>query len=219
MAPVKILPLLLAAASSTSSVNALTIQIPQFNGTHKESWESFEAHDGSTPPLPNATSIFDGLATITYPGEFYVINPNIVDFSWGSTDTHASVVDGFNGLGINSDRFAGAVTIDFNSPITRFGGYWAAGFGADFNGIISFEFSDGTGATVSYSSLSGVPEWHGWEFEHEITSLSFAGDFVFLDGLQAKALTVPDAGTSTRALLVLAGLFISAFQRKFCSGN
>jgi hypothetical protein len=199
------------AASFTSllSTSAVT-SITPFTGTYSETWESFANYgQGGFHSLPNPTTIMGGFAEISN-NAMLIYEPGVAGF--GLANSPAQVSDGAKGMGINLG--GSSTTILFDFPMESFGAYWGAANGFGFTGDVSLAFSDGSTASFNFTSLSGALEWHGWSSALGISSVSYTGDFVVIDGLQANALvSVPELSSSLGLLgLALAGLGV--FGRK-----
>ena len=74
------------------------------------------------------------------------------------------------------------------------------------------------GQALAYSSLiKKCPdfslEWHGWASTVGIAALTYTGDYVVNDGLQANAV-VPEPGTLTLTGIGLLGLFSYGWQHR-----
>ena len=101
-------------------------------------------------------------------------------------------------MGINGG--GQTTTISFVNPVFDFGAYWGAGTDASFPNpaTVVLSFSDGSLAAFLYSRSGpndGLLEWHGWNSTIGITGVSYTGDFVVIDGLQANTTVVPEAST------------------------
>lgn len=190
------------------AVQATAIPIGPFIGDFTETWESFPegTEANNYLPLPEGTAIFGGAATITS------LQHDIAIFGVESPYGVGALVkpaDGVQGMGLGSQRNDG-VTISFMNPITAFGGYFAA-YGSQF----TFTFSDGSQYAASYNQQNtGIMQWQGWSFDQAITNVSWTGEFVAADGLQANGQRVPDGGT-TAILLGLATTGFALISRRF----
>jgi hypothetical protein len=176
-----------------------------FTGTMSEGWESFPIFTGTY--LANPTSIMSGNAMIA--------NSKMAIYQSGNaflgTSGRAQVADGTRGLMLN--YFAQTATITWNTPITEFGSYFAASTLPNADpAIVTVSFFGQSAAllntetfTYSHSATSdGGLDWHGWLSTEPVYSISFQGDFLVLDGLQA--VTVPEP--SATALLVFAASMV-----------
>jgi hypothetical protein len=124
----------------------------------------------------------------------------------------AQVSDGAKAMGLND--FAQSATISFAAPVDSFGAYWGAGT-ATTPTTVSLLYSDRSTASFSYLRPDdGVLEWHGWSSSVGISGVTYSGDFVVIDGLQAGGTaSVPDAA-STSALLFIALGVLEGLRRK-----
>jgi hypothetical protein len=173
--------------------------IGPFTGTISEGFESFSLGDQNA-----SLAIFGAHATAS-DGDFYIYNTTTRAFGIGIPAIDAQVADGNRGLGLNGSEETARIT--FAAPVTDFGGFW--GSGSPSNGI-TFSFFDaannllGTVTTPyhrngAFEGGDGGLDWHGWTSTTPITSITFSGDFVVADKLEAIP-TVPEPAT-----LVLVG--------------
>ena len=150
----------------TSVASAAIVSAGPFTGTYSESFESFPDYrqDGPDDPyFPEQTSILGGFATISSAHQDMLIYDPGAGAFWGlGGATLAEVSDGSQGLGLGSAP--DSATINFNSPVIAFGGY----FGADevyYSPVITFDFSDGSSDSFTYSDPNGngALVWVGWD--------------------------------------------------------
>lgn len=183
-----------------------------FTGNYSETFESFSNPSGGPFFLPNPiVTIMGGFATITSTNNGMMIY-NPTTSPWGLGPTDAGVSDGSQAFGLNNH--GDSITINFNSPVTAFGGYFAAAYGnspAAFNGLVSFTFSDGSSDNFTYSDPSNLNPsplvWEGWDFSTPISSVTIGGNDLAMDGLQAitpvpEPKTLALAGFGATALLL-----------------
>jgi len=187
-----------------------------FTGNLTETWESFNTYNVGPSPvnlLPAPTTIMGGSATISNP-LMIVYSPlliRIADFSLVNSGM-AQVSDGQKGMGVNAA--AQTVTISFSTPVTDFGAYWgAATYSASdpANGsdpaTVTLLFGDGSSDSFTYlKTNTGVLNWHGWHSTVGISTISYTGDFVAIDGLQANTMPIPEPATWTILALALPAL-------------
>lgn len=179
-----------------------------FTGDFMETWEGFPvANPGS--PLP----IFSGLATIS--GE----NP----FVWMTTFSlampgglglgpfPARAIDGTHGYVTGVSPGIGRV--DFQSPVTHFGGYWgyAVGYPA-----AAFSFYNSQGSLIGSKSFTytapnnnGTLEWQGWHSTVPISSVEWTGHWVANDSLRITVVPEP----AITWLFLVAGLVLSGRRK------
>lgn len=203
MRPALVLLLGLGLHIVAPAAHAGIISIGPFAGSLTETWESFPNY---TMPvrvthLPNPTAIMDGAAAISNPFMAVYEPTDPLAFFSLNTSGLAQVSDGSKGMGI--DSISQTTTITFSSPTTAFGAFWGEGTGGglpDPNTVV-LNFFDVFGNPIgtdsfsySHSSLGdGGLDWHGWKSSIPIGSLTYTGDFVVTDGLQANK--VPEPGT------------------------
>ena len=197
-----------AALLLCSNASATLSSIGPFSGSMSETWESFNDYlTTNFHYLPDPTSIMGGGATISSP-RMAVYNPNTAaNFGLGSSGS-ALISDGVHGMGL--DNPAQTATITFANPVGDFGAYWGANTPPNPS-TVSLAFSDGSLANFTYDHSSGNPgvlEWHGWHSTVGITSVSYSGDYVVVDGLQANP--VPEPGM---ALLGALGVGLALSRR------
>lgn len=212
MTPARLLSLLAAATVASAAPAALT-PVGPFVGDHTETWESFDNYTlgpDSINLLPDPTDIMGGFASIS--GELVVYElGSAATFGFGRNGT-AQVADGIKSAG-QSDRNL-TTTITFDAPIRAFGAYWGAVEGSTDSDVITLTFSDGSTAIFDYEPIpaaSGALMWQGWTSNAPITSLTFSGDFVAADGLQATEVPEP---TSVALVLAAATPLLATVGRK-----
>jgi hypothetical protein len=204
------------ACISGDAVAAAITTIGPFVGSLSETWESRPNYTIPTFHFePSPTTIMAGGASITA-ANMAIYEPstvNLTNFIIGGVS--AQVSDGTKGLGVSSA--AALATMVFAFGLSDFGAYW--GTGTPSNGVTVRFFDQGgapIGAPIFFSYMrngafpggDGQLEWHGWHSDTPIKSLTFTGDFVAIDGLQAIPIPEPASGA-----LLLAGLCWLASRR------
>jgi hypothetical protein len=209
-------PALLAAALLLcANTRAAVSPISPFTGNLSEGWESFRTYMGGYY-LPDPTRIMGGGASISSSLMSVYLTNSDTSFGLGSSG-NVKVADGTKGMGL--DGFAQTATITFANPVVDFGAYWGAAtppWGPESPPVdpapttVSLAFSDGSFDSFTYFAPdhSGTLEWHGWHFTTGITGISYTGDFVAVDGLQASV--IPEPAT---ALLGGVGAGLLALRR------
>jgi hypothetical protein len=183
--------------------------IGPFTGTSSESWESFDDYLTGPRYLADSTSIMGGHAFISSSRMSVYLTNSATSFGLGDSG-NAQVADGTKGMGL--DGFAQTATITFVNPVTDFGAYWGANT-PPTPAMVSLLFSDGAFASFTYGAPhDGALNWHGWHFETGITSISYSGDFVAVDGLQANFIPEP-----TTTLLGALGVGLLLLHRRRCA--
>ncbi|MCP3906079.1 MAG: hypothetical protein GY715_20850 [Planctomycetes bacterium] len=202
---IQVVALMAATAPALPAAAAVISPVGPFAGALSEDWESF-ANYFNTPGnyLGNPTDIMGGAATIS-DMSMAVYEPGLADFSLGSN--RAQVADGTKAMGIDSP--ISVTTIVFDDDISAFGAYWGGGNDTFAGGDIEVEFFDAAGALVDSVVLNydedttlGALEWHGWESTTAIRSITYRGEYVVIDGLQATPASVP--GPAAAALFAVA---------------
>ena len=177
-----------AALLLGANTRAAVTPIGPFTGSLSETWESFNDYLTGPRYLADPTSIMGGGAFISNSLMSVYLTNSSRSFGLGSSG-NAQVADGAKGMGL--DGFAQTATITFVNPVVDFGGYWGANT-PPTPATVSLLFSDGSLEGFTYSSPGlGILEWHGWHFATGITSISYSGDFVVVDGLQANVIPEP----------------------------
>jgi hypothetical protein len=182
------------------STRAAVTPIGPFTGSLSETWESFNDYLTGPRFLADPTSIMGGGAIISSSRMSVYLTNSASSFGLGSSG-HAKVADGAKGMGLGG--FAQTATITFANPVVDFGAYWGAAtppWGPESPPVeptpttVSLAFSDGSFDSFTYFAPdhSGTLEWHGWHFATGITSISYSGGFVVVDGLQANAIADAD---------------------------
>lgn len=199
------LVMLAAGCSAAATAHASVTPIAPFTG---ESWETFELI-GPLGPTPGPAEIFDGQATIAdqLAGMLMIAN-NLYSFL---TDTEV--------LPYNGNLMGGLVTgfgvIDFETPVTDFGGYFNT---ADILQGGQIVFFDADGQNISTETLNLAMdewEWYGWSSDTPISRIEIYGNEtpgspILLDDLQVNFIPTPATG----ALLGLAGIAACGRRRK-----
>jgi len=184
----------------TASALAAVIPVGPFVGDLQESWESFPNFwDDSDHFMDDPSFIFGGTAEIS---NAYMVVYEPPDYGFGlGYYGNAQVVDGTKGHGLDTGWPASSATIDFDDPVSQFGGYWGA---ADIDGYptvpIDFDFYDENGelidsVTVQYGDDTGQGTlmWFGWSSDVGIETVVYSGSFVANDYLQATLVPEPAA--------------------------
>ena len=196
------------------STRAAVTPIGPFTGSLSETWESFNDYLTGPRYLAEPTSIMGGGAFISSSlMGVYLTNS---DTSFGLGDSgNAQVADGAKGRGL--DGFAQTATITFVNPVVDFGAFWGAST-PPTPATVSLVFSDGSFESFTSSAPhDGILNWHGWHFATGITSISYSGDFVAVDGLQANV--VPEPGTAFLGALGLGLLVLHRCRRTIVGVN
>lgn len=222
----RFIALLLCLAPLASTRAGVITEIGPFVGELTEDWESFPNPPTEGPLiLPSPTAIMGGGATVAAPFmQVYEYNPDFKPgtfyhfFALGTSGT-ARVADGNQGMGFNARP--GTATLVFDVPVIRFGSFWGAytssnpTFGTD-PAIIEMSFFDDLGNLIGSTSFpytrsvaqgytaDGVLEWRGWRFDVPVQSITYTGNFVVVDGMQADLIPEPHA-----LALLLFGLVFS----------
>ena len=191
-----------------------------FIGSLQESWEAFPNY-GDDPDffMDNPTAIMGGAATISNPS-MIIYEPGVAgaNFNLGLSGD-AQVADGAKGMGIDDE--AQTTTIDFATPVSSLGGYWGTATGEAYPdpNTVFLDFFDGANnlidsKTFTYSrsgtGRDGLLEWHGWSSTVPIQSLTYTGDYVVNDALQAN----PGPEASIYLLFSLGALGLMVWRRR-----
>lgn len=218
----------MAALLLGANTPAAVTPIGPFSGNLGENWESFNDYLTGPRHLADPASIMGGGAFISSSLMSVYLTNSATSFGLGSSG-NAQVANGGKGMGL--DGFAQTATITFANPMVDFGAYWGAAtppWGPEAPPVeptpttVSLAFSDGSFANFTYFAPdhSGTLEWHGWHFTTGISSISYSGDFVAMDGLQANVIPEPATGllgAMGMGLLVLCRRRYA--ERALCTGR
>jgi hypothetical protein len=146
--------------------------VPQFTGTHSETWEEFGINN-----LSSGTPILGGIATIS--GTTMLTESKFLMCSVKGKPSDGTLL-------MDSDRPAGPFTISFSQPISAFGAYWGSGYRchaccgfADAAIILTFKDANGNiiGSDSFFYSGDGTLLWRGYAFDTPVkTIIRTAGD-------------------------------------------
>ena len=209
-------------ATTVPLAQAAIAPVGPFTGSIGETWESFPNYTvpGPVTFLSDPTTIFGGDASISNP--LMVIYEPSAGATFGLINSgSAAVSDGVKGMGINNlDFHTAPATITFATGVSTFGGYWgAATVGSD--AVVAVSFFDAGGGllgadsfTYNHESTSnGALDWHGWMSTTPIMSLTYSGNLVVNDGLQANVIPEPEIYVMLAAGLGLIG-FVARRKKK-----
>lgn len=195
--------------ASTANAGPVGVAGP-FVGDLTEDWESF-ANFQENPDfyLSDPAPIFGGAAVISNP--YLVIYQPSVDGAGFNLANNglASVHDGVKAAGVNQETqgFHSAnptADIIFSAPVVAFGGYWGSCVQPSVQcfaqGIVNVSFYDANDNLLDSlgflydhtSARDGALDWHGWASSIPIARISYTGDYVVNDGLQAKSVPLPE---------------------------
>jgi len=210
------------AAGIAAAASAQITPIGPFSGQMSETWESFTNYVNNPNFYEDAfgpISTFGGAASVSSPfsgqGGVIVIYEPIAGATFGlGSYGSAQVSDGTKGAGVNTGFPAAPMTINFNTPIVDFGGYWGAAdiFGNQTVPIV-FDFYDASGGLIGSvteqfgNKSDGSLDWHGYNSAVPVSTVVVTGDYLVNDGLQANVPT-PAAG------LVLGFAGLAAARRR-----
>ncbi len=179
---------------------ASLISLPPFQGGLTETWESYPNFVPEDGYLPNPSQIMGGNALISSPF-MAVFEVGVVDCSLGSSGL-AQPADAVKGMVIN--HLGQSAEVIFLQPIIEFGAHWGAYthpiFAQDPT-TISVSFFDTSNVLIGIESFlysrapmaDGLLEWHGWSSTTPIKRITYSGDGVVTDGLQANLVPEPAA--------------------------
>jgi hypothetical protein len=196
---------LLGTLVSASAALGSTINfVGPFSGTESETWESFNNYLQGPYYLSDPTTIMGGGAMI-YNARMVIYQPDCAGafFALG-TSGPAQVSDGEKGMGINdiyNPPNGSTTTIVFNTPVLDFGAYWGeiTGYGFPDPNTVSLNFYDGALNLIGNESFTysrsaygdGLLEWEGWSSSTAVKEITYSGDYIVIDGLQATQTPEP----------------------------
>ena len=188
---VAVMAILFATQIRGATAADAVVAVGPFVGDFVESWEGFANYQENPNRYETSPAIiFGGHATIANP-LMTIYEPS------AGADFHllysgpAQVADGAKGMGL--DGGSQTATIDFVTPVFRFGAYWGAASGATPQVVsVSFVDTDGTlidTVTFEYTrwpASDGLLEWHGWESTTAVGAITYTGSYVVIDAMQAS---------------------------------
>lgn len=187
----------LALASIAGAASASVTTIDEFVGDAWENYETIGPPGGTSGPA----EIFGGEAT-TYDqnANFLMIATSLFSF------ISETEILPYNG-NLMGGYVTGQAVIDFDTPVTEFGGYFGT---ADVHTGSVINLYDGDGSLISSEPMTfdlGEWNWHGWSSDVPISRVEILGSPtpglpIVLDDLQVNYVPTPATG----ALLGLAGL-------------
>ena len=209
---------------TTPARSGVITEIGPFVGELTEDWESF-VHpnpEGEAPLfLSNPTAIMGGAAMISGPA-MAIYDTFRHAFSLGSSGG-AQVADGEQGMGFNQRN--GTATLIFETPMRQFGSYWGAAttsnppFGSDPS-LVEVRFYDELELLIGTSSflytrsaaqgylVDGLLAWYGWRFGVPVKTVTYTGDYVVVDGMQADLIPEPSS-----LVLLIFGYSLAGWRR------
>lgn len=200
-------------ATLAVSANATITPIGQFSGSLSETFESFDNYSNN-PFFYEAEPfvIMGGGASVDSITDDIAIFEPSAGATWGLVGSGGAVPsDGTKGMGIDSTGSGFSLT--FASDQNDFGAFWAL---ATFGGpsVSNVEFYDSSMVLVGSTSFSydhettmdGILEWNGWNSDVAFRTVTFTGDWMAVDGMQASSAVPEPATMSVLALGALAML-------------
>ncbi len=169
---------------AASMASASVTPIGEFTGDVAEGFENIYPPAGYPGPIP----IFGGAATLDDTLAHFVV----ISYVWQGP---GGVVYPYNG-NLFSGGVAGSELIQFNNPVTQFGGFFTT-VGANPDGTIIFRGGEGEIIdTLPMTIQPAVWNWQGWSSTTpissiEIISANVPGMSTQLDDLQATYVPEP----------------------------
>jgi len=191
------LAVLIALAIYSNKIFAAVSPLPApFSGNALETWEEFSV--GFTPtPL----TILNGAATISGPNAVIWRTVTSPQQLWGLSlgSYTAKAFDGTNGFAASAQGVT--ARIDFLSPVTDFGAYWASATDWGYTAPIELNFFDSHGASLGEVSFTysrpgnnGTMEWQGWHSTEPIYAISYKGSWIAIDSVRVTIIPEPCVG-------------------------
>lgn len=187
----------LAFASIAGVASASVTTIGPFTGDAWENYETIGPPGGTNGPA----EIFGGEAT-TYDqnANFLMIATSLFSF------ISQTEILPYNG-NIMGGYVTGQAVIEFDTPVTAFGGYFGT---ADVHTDSVINLYDGNGSLISSEPMNfelGEWNWHGWSSDTPISRVEIQGSPtpglpIVMDDLQVSYIPAPATG----ALIGLVGL-------------
>ena len=184
-----------------------------FTGDFRETWEQFPVDYPGSP-----VTIFGGQATISG-GNPFVWMTTYTFGTPGGLGLGAFTAKAFDGThGYVTSISPGTAVINFQSPVSDFGGYW--GYATEYPAAI-FNFYDSLGSLIGTESFTyvspnndGSLQWQGWHSTIPISSVVYSGHWVANDSLRITV--VPEPGTNALLLCgaVIVGVSVRLTARK-----
>lgn len=197
------LAVLISFASHNKIFAAISPLVTPFSGDAIETWEAFPIGNS-----PRPLTIFNGAATITGPNPVIWRTVTSPQQEWGLYLGSYTVkaFDGTNGFSASAQGVT--ARIDFQSPVTDFGAYWASASTWGYTPPIELNFFDSQGISIGEASFTysrpgnnGTMEWQGWHSSEPIYSITYKGDWVAIDSARITIVPEPRMGLACLAFL------------------
>jgi len=181
------------ALALAGNATAAVTPIGEFTG------DAFENFENIGPPnqYPGGMAVFGGAA---------MFNDLLTNAPWITTS-----LTGPNGTVFPYDGFfmglapTGWSVFDFDTPVTRFGGFLAAAFTSDPGNVSFFDEKGDLLETIAISLPTTTWTWYGWESTEGISRIELRaglnpGTTLVLDNMQMSFVPAPPAALALAAM-------------------
>jgi hypothetical protein len=198
-------------AAIAASASAQLSSIGPFAGACSDDFESYPNYGTAGPQ--SSLVIMGGCATMnsnpSSSSQLWIYDTGSAGWGLGANGS-ATTSSGVQGMGLFNSLAPIDVTLQFASPVARFGGYFAVENDPTSSNTLTLTFYDASNNQIdvaqSITSSSNAMIWHGWSSTVAIDHIVFGGGVLapVMDDLQLDP--VPEPATMTALGLGLAAV-------------
>ncbi len=193
-----------ALFGSCYEVQADIIAIGPFTGSASDTFDQY-----NTNMAVQVLDVFDGLGTISN-----LTEDGAIKVEW-SSNFNGDLVTPISGMMMGQ---LGIGQWDFNTPVTRFGGWWENNSGQDDATLEFYDVNNNLiGEMIADVEVNAQQwTWNGWEFDTPISRIVVTGNgiingFIWYENMQVDFVPTPGA----IALFGVAGMYSRRKRRRF----